>query len=206
MKFRADTWDTDIYKCVAIFNEYKLPEKFEPNTIVIDIGAHIGSFSKTCINRGAETILAFEPHPENFKLCAENVPEAQVFNLAVHSDYSSISLPIEFPGVNTGGLAVSEGKPSGCYLSPTITLNEITKPFKYISIIKLDCEGSEYSILSDFKEFSKVKEFVGEYHLSGLWSLEELKNLFKANGFEFKHEEAKEDNNLGHFWAWQDTL
>jgi len=203
MNFRAGTWDLEIYNCIAIRNEYELPNKLNKSDIIIDIGAHIGSFSRVCLNKGAGTVVSFEPHPENFKMCLDNVPEATVYNLAVSGDNNPVSIQVDFPGPNTGGDATCLGLVPGKYLIPSITLDEIVKEFDSVSIVKMDCEGAEFNILLNFTSFNKVKKFVGEYHLGQDWDVKILKNLFKANGFDIKFEESRETDKLGHFWAWQ---
>src|SRR6266545_2848880 len=37
------------------------------NKTVIDVGAEMGSFTQKFIDRGAASVLAFEPHPANLK-------------------------------------------------------------------------------------------------------------------------------------------
>src|ERR1051326_1052387 len=44
-KFRHNTLDRAIFNGVVLFNEYQLPARFAPEDIVIDVGAHIGSFA-----------------------------------------------------------------------------------------------------------------------------------------------------------------
>ncbi len=202
MKFRELTWDKDIYRCVAIHNEYKLPNSLSKENVIIDIGAHIGSFSRTCIDRGAGTVVAFEAHPENFKIAVENVPEANIYNYAVWSTSNKVvSMPLNLPKVNTGGAGVIYNSIPGSYLIPTIDLDSIVEKFDTVNIVKMDCEGSEFEILTTFKNFHKVKLFVGEYHIHKNWTLDYLKDLFERNGFVFEYEEAKETSKLGHFWA-----
>src|SRR5215217_6544055 len=41
---RPDTMDDAIFREVVQGNEYRLPEKIRDDDIVVDIGAHIGSF------------------------------------------------------------------------------------------------------------------------------------------------------------------
>ncbi|MFA5291307.1 MAG: FkbM family methyltransferase, partial [Candidatus Paceibacterota bacterium] len=59
---RDGTSDLNIFRSIneSQFNEYRLPEKFEAEDIIIDIGLHIGSFSYACATKGAGRVLGFE--------------------------------------------------------------------------------------------------------------------------------------------------
>ncbi len=202
MEFRSNTWDKDIYRCVHTLNEYKLPTTFNKKDVGIDIGAHIGSFSTACVERHIGKILAFEVHPENFKLLVNNTKSYSnvlAYNIAVWKNNTDrVSVPTGFPGQNTGGLPVRE-ETHGMYTAPTITLDKIIENYDKIRIIKLDCEGSEFPILANFNGFEKVDEFVGEYHLHGQWTIQWLRDLFELHGFSTNFE--KSTDALGHFWA-----
>ena len=53
------------------------PEAFSPNGhAVLDIGAHIGVFSRLALSLGAERVLGVEPEPENAALWRTNCEAA----------------------------------------------------------------------------------------------------------------------------------
>jgi hypothetical protein len=52
----------------TLVEDTRLPERFSPDDIIIDIGAHIGAFAYACLQRGAGRVIAFEPEPENYAL------------------------------------------------------------------------------------------------------------------------------------------
>ena len=54
--FRSGTLDEAIFNAVVGFNEYRLPDRFVPGDIVIDIGAHIGTFAQAVLARGCENV------------------------------------------------------------------------------------------------------------------------------------------------------
>ncbi|KAL9183505.1 hypothetical protein ACHAXT_004361 [Thalassiosira profunda] len=45
----------------------------ENHTTVLDIGAHIGVFSRYALAKGCQRIIAYEPDPSNFELLTENL-------------------------------------------------------------------------------------------------------------------------------------
>ena len=173
---RPDTYDARIFEDVAVNNEYNLPEQFEDSDIVIDIGAHIGSFSFAVLVRGAGKVYAYESHPINFAITFQNLarfgdrvvcsnlavwrsdePDQTLFNDLLNGPYQP----------NTGGISVlwnNEG-----LAVQTVALDEIlieaseglSKP---IRLLKLDCEGAEYPILFTSKHLTIAQEICGEYH------------------------------------------
>jgi FkbM family methyltransferase len=75
-RFRDGTLDKTIFNIVVLFNEYRLPPRFAPGDIVIDVGAHIGSFAHAVLSRGCENVTCIEADPTNFEIAAENLRPA----------------------------------------------------------------------------------------------------------------------------------
>jgi FkbM family methyltransferase len=73
---REQTLDRLIVDSVLSNNEYSLPERTD-GWVVVDVGAHIGAFSRAVLDRGAKTVWAVEPDPENFALLVENLVEPE---------------------------------------------------------------------------------------------------------------------------------
>jgi len=57
-----------------------------------------------------------------------------------------------------------------------------------IGLLKLDCEGCEYSVLNSFSDFDRVDNIILEYHND----LQNLPNLLKDKGFEVTIEKKTE--------------
>ncbi|WP_110984088.1 FkbM family methyltransferase [Acaryochloris thomasi] len=180
---RPNTSDEIIRQYIWEHNEYRIPETLQPTDVIIDIGAHIGSFSHLCWQRGARKIFAFEPFPENFELCQSNLAATSVTlaNKAVWTlDPSPLSPlfltgfspmlldgpdPITPGDMNTGTPSVfgSAGK-----AVETIALDDIIGD-QSVRILKVDCEGSEFPILLTAKRLKQVQYITGEYHLMEKW-------------------------------------
>src|SRR4051794_40598574 len=62
-----------IFDGVVELDEYRLPERFEPDDVVIDVGAHIGSFAYAVVVRGGEHIWSVEPDRANYAFAAEHL-------------------------------------------------------------------------------------------------------------------------------------
>jgi len=171
---RPETEDFVVFEDVVDRNEYMLQDKFNSDDIIIDVGAHIGSFSYAAALRGPGKIYAYEAHPLNHAIACKNLSpfgdRVTCSNLAVwRSDEPSLTLYNDDITVfeATGGISVlwnNEGLPV-----PSISLDEVlceaSDGFKRrIRLLKLDCEGSEYPILFTSNHLDIVDEICGEYH------------------------------------------
>jgi FkbM family methyltransferase len=223
---RPNTIDEIVQQYLWEKNEYRVPEAFDSEDLIIDIGAHIGLFSHLCWQRGAHRILAFEPVPNNFELCQTNLAEtsAIVTNKAVWKSDPSPN-PTLFltkfltmdpdgpdpimPGtINTGTASVfgQAGNPI-----EVIALDDIIGE-ETVRLLKLDCEGSEFPILLTSQSLQQVKCIVGEYHLLDGWppqaliegyesyTLGDLANCLTALGFQLEF--VPSSKQVGNFFAY----
>ena len=173
---RPETNDFHIFEAVVWQNEYGLPERLSGDEVVIDIGAHIGSFTYAALMHGAARVYAFEAHPINYVVALKNLERfgerAVCREFAVwRSDSTGEKLfndPLaNYSKPNTGGFSVVYND-FGLAVQ-TIALDEIlleaseglSRP---VHLLKIDCEGAEYPILFTSKYLAIVKEICGEYH------------------------------------------
>ncbi|MEK7101792.1 MAG: FkbM family methyltransferase [Patescibacteria group bacterium] len=110
-------------------------------SVVIDIGAHIGTFALP-LAAMAGNVIAFEPSPEAFALLAHNVAEnkasIQLVNKALGSEKGSGTLVVR-NAANAGANTLVEGGNI-----PVTTLDdEVT----HANFIKIDVEGMELEVL-----------------------------------------------------------
>ena len=84
---RSSDQDVHIIHEVAIHNEYRLPDAFGRDDVVVDIGAHIGSFSYAALRRGCRHLHAFEADRGNCACAVRNLrafgPRVRVHHKAV---------------------------------------------------------------------------------------------------------------------------
>jgi FkbM family methyltransferase len=127
-----------------------------PPPTIIDVGANVGYFSlfMFSVNRAAK-ILAFEPMPMNYELLKKYRDENSNLNFtpvnkAVSQRNETITLNYDATDSYTtsAGIFNSE-KETDTIKVPATTLAEIMDHHKLakIDFLKLDCEGSEYSIV-----------------------------------------------------------
>lgn len=209
-RVRPGTWDAEIFRAVCLENEYRLPNPLPAGAIVLDVGAHIGSFAFAAHAVGAAAILCYEPHPENFALLAHNVgllPRARACRRAIWHAAERPRLRMEaFPGPNTGGAGVFAGNGQPV---PALGLDRaIAAALEFgggdrLHLLKLDCEGAEYPILAD-ADLARVDALCGELHDGPLWRgrrwlIEDGVALLARQGFAVEVEHHGQQ--LAHFWA-----
>lgn len=187
-KFRNSTLDKAIFNGVVLFNEYQLPVSFAPEDIVIDVGAHIGSFAYAAASRGCKHVYGIEPDLTNFEIATENLSEyieqgymQLIRGAAWRSDPNDDELsfdgyhnfPKSYKGmegiINTGNGSVIWGIGEPVV---KIAFDEIVDLVthhgeKRVRFLKLDCEGAEWPILLTSQRLHLIDEICGEFHEIG---------------------------------------
>lgn len=142
---------------------------------IIDIGGGIGEFTIfAAAGRPAAQVAAFEPFPESFELLAHNLQQnglthVHIFPEAVGARHGTLTLDL------SGGepLMIQSGSQDTLQSTLSIQADCITLEealdrleFAVCDLVKLDCEGAEYSILMDAPSsvLQRIKRIVMEYH------------------------------------------
>jgi FkbM family methyltransferase len=173
--FRPNTHDEGVFHAVNTHNEYRLPETFRTDDVIIDIGTHIGSFCYAALVRGSNHVYGFEASPENFARARQNLASfgarVQLRHQAVwRSDINVQQLSFWECTANNGGGQVwrENAGPSLAAVAFDDVVSEVTRSGrKRVRMVKVDCEGSEYPILLTAKTLHLVDEIVGEFHEFG---------------------------------------
>ena len=146
--------------------------------VIVDVGGHYGIFTKfAATTYPAGRVFYIEPHPENFQIAEKNLvglANVTMIQGAITYEENVVLHPFVF-GRNTGG---SQVLPAGtvpfgndtAHAAPIhvqgFGLEHLCKFYGLdrIDLLKLDCEGSEYSILAKCSCLDRVSEIVGEWH------------------------------------------
>lgn len=159
------------YECIAR-DDYQLHYlNIKENGVIIDIGAHIGSFSLAAARKFSKAkILSFEPSPTNFAALERNIRlnkfwNIKPFNKAVSATESGISFyinPINSAANSIYNFNGLEVKVQSITLKKILEENRIEK----CGFLKMDCEGAEYDILLNAPEevLRKIETIAIEYH------------------------------------------
>ena len=187
-RFRDGTLDKTIFNLVVLLNEYQLPPRFAPDDIVIDVGAHIGSFAHAALSRGCQHVYCIEADRTNVEIAAQNLrPDIEsgrvrlVRGAAWRSDRNSDELYFDgyhrftesYPGLegilNTGNGSVvwGRGEPVAKIAFDEIVDRATNHGERPVRLLKLDCEGAEWPILLTSQRLGLITEICGEFHEIG---------------------------------------
>ena len=175
----------NIVSAVAYGDEYGVgDDPLAPDDVVVDVGAHVGTFSYLCHTLGSRAVHSYEPSPANFDGLRRNLaslPGTHLRQLAVwRSDGAAADgrLVLSGPsGDNTGACSVLTGRNPPIFAhrgdagpaAPArgvrgVALDAILRTFARVRLLKLDCEGSEFPILLTSRELGRVHRLVAEVH------------------------------------------
>ena len=197
---RGGTTDRQIFNDIYLRKEY-LFKKINKKSVVLDIGSHIGLFS-LYLSKKVKKIICFEPSEENFKIFEKNIElnkikNIELYNKAVYPSTNKVNL---FTGsANHAGFSLVE-KTNTFQEVETFHPKNVFKLNKNITVIKMDCEGSEFFIFP-YLNFKFLEEIIFEYHLfnNEITDLNNIIQKLRAEGFNIKIK--RYSNKLGIIYA-----
>ena len=174
--------DMVIVRDVFKGDSYHIRDLSPPAEIIVDVGAHIGTFAKRWRQRNPSAwIFCIEASPDNIPALEANVGD---FARVIHAACTYEADPVLLNSVRTGCTStggshvVSSDAPVLEKLKedgelrldrrrlPSITIEGLLERFglTHIDVLKMDCEGSEYSILENTTSLDRIGLIMGEYH------------------------------------------
>jgi FkbM family methyltransferase len=145
------------------------------NSVVLDLGANIGSFTHACVELGM-SVKSVEPHPIAFKYLrnrTKRFSKVEVYQMAVSNHSGSIKLfthpqqkndPIT-TSVSASLVADKFGDHSGHYEVPSVTLDYFFVTNLVYDVVKIDIEGAEMYLVDQLISNSKsIKRLLVETH------------------------------------------
>lgn len=225
-QFRPGTCDANVFHDVVERNEYRLPDVLPADGLIVDVGAHIGSFTEACLRRGARRIVACEPDAENFGIfrrhfqpeiaCGWVIPlPVAVLGQAPTGGLASLSAyEVRATELNTGGARLC-AEDAGRWV-PAVSLRAVLEkglrpasdrrlahpPVRHVEYLKLDCEGAEWEILATLGSggLRAVRRLCGEFHPHNGLDAVTMQAWLTNFGFEARVEPQGEAG-LGLFWG-----
>ena len=196
IKFIFKSCSSELYSSKEIFID-KMYEQFpgfelKNQNVVLDIGANIGLYSLWASkNNGRCSIYSFEPNPDTYSRLERNIKLNDFNNifpyqLAVASQ-TGLSHFRKCQNTWVSGITSSEAKDT--IEVKTISLDEFVNDnsIDLVDLIKIDVEGSEFSVLKGSINTLKItRRVILEYH-----SKELQRNclcFLRTNGFEVVYE------------------
>lgn len=156
--------------------QLRLQEYDGPLDVVLDIGAHVGTFCCAAVEKGAKLVIAMEPDPANFRSLVENVAvngmqdSIVMLPFAAHTqDFQQLTL--RAASGNSGQRSLVFNKAWGGSQVWSIDLWRFIiqdlSPYA-IDYLKMDIEGGEWSLLNGsewmFAALNKVNYINMEGH------------------------------------------
>lgn len=189
----ADTTQNNfIYKEIFEYQVYNnIPEmKIQKEDVVVDVGAHIGIFSRYAAINGASRVISMEMNPNFFSCLRLNVrPEDDVFNcVLLHK-------------------ALTQYKLENDILVIGFDLNHFYEGglFKKIDFLKIDVSGKELILLYSIKQniFDIIKKIsVKMYNLSDDDKFKLIK-FMKKIGFVYQHNILVFNQSIQFLYFWK---
>jgi len=148
---------------------YERHVQVEEGDVVFDIGASLGPFTYSILDKNPSQVFAFEPSYEEFKTLVLNTRHGNVTH--INKGISNTVGEFKFSDVFDV---------SGGHKLYSTTFNKVINDYniKKIDFLKSDCESGEYDIFTLENLFwikNNVKKISGEWHLS----TPELKEKFR---------------------------
>jgi FkbM family methyltransferase len=213
LKVRLRSNTVDSHEAVTILSGQEYPFRLlQPalgqGALVLDIGAHLGSFSLYLkAKRPDLKIYCFEPAEDNFQLLSENVSlnslsGFKLFPIAIAGKAGTVFL--NTASLDSNAYALSQtGQPV-----PSLDLDSLIEQEKIsrIDLIKMDCEGAEYDILANFKKINLVKALMLEYHRKSE-KLDDgyIVDLMQKNNFILQDRRDRSDHSQGLLYFKQEN-
>ncbi len=166
-----DQHELSVLDEVFISKVYDPNRKVPSNGVIVDVGAHIGSFSLYAASvRKARRVFSYEPCPDNFTLLKENIernglgkvitPIAKA--VAATNENRTLHLSSKTSGSHS---LFGKGRPIQVQC---VTLKQILDDnnIDHVDFLKLDCEGAEVGILQNIDKLTldSVDRIGMEFH------------------------------------------
>lgn len=161
---RWNLWREDMFIWdEANRDEYRFRSLGWAPDVFIDIGAHIGLFSRLARQLWPlAKIIAVEPVAENVAVLRRNCPSAEIHEAACTYQPEPIRVRVLLNGEHSGGSHVSA---QGNRVVRRVTLDELMGNASGNNVLlKLDAEGAEFSLLESAQCFDRIRTIVGESH------------------------------------------
>lgn len=192
--FRPGTHDRAVFLSVNEHDEYRLPDTFRAEDIIVDIGTHIGSFCYAALKRGSGNVYGFEAEKSNYVRASENLrsfgERVRLKNKAVWRSDEAVDKLTFTPSTDeentAGGNVWSDGEVEVDAVPFDEVIREVTGGGeKRVRMLKVDCEGSEFPILFTSQSLHLIDDIRGEYHeFGGEHDEHRIPEAMKVQGYE----------------------
>jgi len=184
--YRSGTNDIGVLQSCILHDEYQLEQfSLKPGDVVVDIGAHIGAATLALCSFGVN-VTCVEALSNNIEMLKQNIilnefqdqciilhraaAEKDNIDLKVYqmSDATDFTRAHKFIGHVIPRTEEMRGE---FEIVKTISLSSIMENIDKCNLLKMDCEGSEWSLLKEVssKTLNKIDYMIGEAHIVRGW-------------------------------------
>lgn len=173
-----------MWTSIHVDDEYRLRQLELAGGVMLDVGAHVGTFAAAAIDRGAVLIHCYEPSPPAF-IClrqnADRLGRVVAFHAAVGGGWARSRVVPSSEATSNTVVTDAAGDVWTVGLDTAIDRAAADSADGRVRLLKLDCEGGEWPALRYASRLGLVDAVAGEYHPGGTPA--ELKKLLTAAGF-----------------------
>ena len=167
-----DGFRETVEKVIFVDKIYERHVQVEEGDVVFDIGASLGPFTFSILDKNPSQVFVFEPSYEEFKTLVLNTRHGNVTH--INKGIGNTVGEFDFTGVFDL---------TGNYKLYSTTFKKVIEDYNIqkIDFLKTDCEGGEYDIFTLENLFwikNNVRKISGEWHL-GTPELKEKFRIFR---------------------------
>jgi len=153
---------------------------------VIDIGMNIGDSTIYFALNGAKRVIGLEPYPYSFSYAEKNVKLNNLQNVIIlNAGYGKDSnIIVDDSKIPSNASSLKASNKGGKEI-PIYSLETLIHKYEIRdAVLKMDCEGCEYSLLDEGEDVLKRLEMIQiEYH----YGYEKLKEKLEKSGMKVKY-------------------
>lgn len=153
----------DVLPRLLAQQQAKIYGEFRPGDVVLDCGAHVGTYSRQALNAGVNLVIAVEPAPDNVQCLrrafAKEIEAGRMVVVAKGVWHKEDSLPFYAdPSNSAADSFIMKGAKDKVLTSvPLTTIDNIVKELKLekITLIKMDIKGATLNALRGARDVVK---------------------------------------------------
>jgi FkbM family methyltransferase len=161
---------SDSFVVTEVFSGEYNKLDIQHDDVVVDFGLNIGMFTLFALRKGARQVISFEPDKDNFQLAQQNLAmnaplksSYQLFNHAVignNDQTREFSINVH---KNKGAHSLVKKRGRDTTIVTCMNINRILEIYNP-TIVKMDIEGGELECLPAVKDWSRINQFIMEFH------------------------------------------
>lgn len=194
-KFGVDVADIDLLRVLSEPLEDTYGFIDVKDAVVVDVGAYIGETALLFLSKGAYRVYTLEPVDRHYHYLLKNIYRNNAGDRIIPLNYGAwfreTFFSASYEGAGTGLRVATEASVTIRVKHLGDVLREIFRREGRIDLVKMDCEGCEYSLLNlSTEDIRLAKQYIIEIHGS------ENPIIYKMAECNYKHKLIRNLANL----------